>query len=322
MDFKSLTNLLLASSYAILWPSWYWKNVNNLSSSKGTFGPDLIKDRVLELNASDDRGISIVREKVKKFAQIAVSQANASAKKSYPCPPYKIIILDEADSMTSDAQSALRRTMELYSRTTRFCLICNYVTRIIDPIASRCAKFRFKPLDESNALSRLEYIAENEKLHYEPNTLQTLLQISSGDLRKAITFLQSAARLSLANDTDGSGSSNPITVPMVQEITGVVPDSVVDKLLTSCKAPKLNTPFAVVFNRLSSAVDQVMLDGWSATQILSQLHDIIVTSDIYTPSQKNEIVWVFSEADKRLADGTDEQLEILNTLTKFAKAIF
>ncbi len=92
--------------------------------------PDNFKNRVLELNASDERGISIVREKVKNFArQTPRAQAIASDGNTYPCPPYKIIILDEADSMTQDAQGALRRIMETYARITRFCLVCNYVTR-------------------------------------------------------------------------------------------------------------------------------------------------------------------------------------------------
>jgi replication factor C subunit 2/4 len=97
-----------------------------------TFRPDNFRERVLELNASDERGISIVREKVKNFArQTPRAQSAVSNGKNYPCPPYKIIILDEADSMTQDAQGALRRIMETYARITRFCLVCNYVTRCV-----------------------------------------------------------------------------------------------------------------------------------------------------------------------------------------------
>ena len=109
-----------------------------LALSRQLFGPDNFRTRVLELNASDERGISIVREKIKNFArQTPRAQAVASDGQTYPCPPYKIIILDEADSMTQDAQSALRRIMETYARITRFCLVCNYVTRIIEQLASR-----------------------------------------------------------------------------------------------------------------------------------------------------------------------------------------
>ena len=132
------------------------KTTTILAVARELFGPELYKSRILELNASDERGISVVREKVKSFAQGAVGGQKTSG---YPCPRFKIIILDEADTMTPDAQSALRRVIELHSKVTRFCLICNYVTRVIEPLASRCAKFRFKNLPIDSMISRLEHIA-------------------------------------------------------------------------------------------------------------------------------------------------------------------
>jgi replication factor C subunit 2/4 len=116
-----------------------------LALAKQIFGPKFYRTRILELNASDERGIQMVREKVKKFAQKKISKATDPA---YPCPPLQLIILDEADSMTVDAQSALRRTIEVHSRQTRFCIICNYVSKIIEPLASRCVKFRFAPISD------------------------------------------------------------------------------------------------------------------------------------------------------------------------------
>lgn len=140
----------LAAPHAVLWPSRHGEDLHNFGPFATTiwvrhdilsafmfldcryYSPDNFKNRVLELNASDERGISIVREKIKNFArQTPRAQAVASDGKTYPCPPYKIIILDEADSMTQDAQSALRRIMETYARITRFCLVCNYVTRCV-----------------------------------------------------------------------------------------------------------------------------------------------------------------------------------------------
>jgi len=115
-----------------------------LALSRELYGPELFSSRVLELNASDERGIAVVRERIKVFAQQALIHAPASKeyREKYPCPPFKIIILDEADSLTQDSQSALRRVMENYAAITRIAFCCNYVTRIIDPIASRCSKFR------------------------------------------------------------------------------------------------------------------------------------------------------------------------------------
>jgi replication factor C subunit 2/4 len=114
-----------------------------LALAKELFGHDFFKQRVIELNASDERGIAVVREKVKKFAQRKIAKHPDGRTN---VPPLQICILDEADSMTIDAQAALRRIIEQYSATTRFCIICNYISKIIDPLASRCVKFRFSPI--------------------------------------------------------------------------------------------------------------------------------------------------------------------------------
>lgn len=132
---------------------------------------------------------------------------------SQNCPPYKIIILDEADSMTGDAQSALRRTMETYSKLTRFCLICNYVTRIIEPLASRCAKFRFRPLEEKNSKECLDMICRQEDVKISPEAILSLIRVSEGDLRKATMHLQSASRL--------VGKDGEIGVDVIADIAGV-----------------------------------------------------------------------------------------------------
>jgi replication factor C subunit 2/4 len=252
-----------------------------LALAKELFGPELFKTRVLELNASDERGISIVREKVKNFARMQLSNPSPAYAKLYPCPPYKIIILDEADSMTQDAQSALRRTMETYSKITRFCLICNYVTRIIDPLASRCSKFRFKSLDQGNAKKRLEEIAEIEGVRCEEGAVDALIRCSEGDLRKAITFLQSAARLvgvvgQKSKDDDGDAmdvdeSGRMVTVKSVEDIAGVIPDTTIQNLVKAMQ-PK---SAGLVYEAVAKVVQDMVADGWSATQVVTQVISMV-----------------------------------------------
>ncbi|OJJ48583.1 hypothetical protein ASPZODRAFT_61741 [Penicilliopsis zonata CBS 506.65] len=295
-----------------------------LALAKSLFGPALYRTRILELNASDERGIGIVRDKIKNFARTQLSQStgmDAEYLAQYPCPPFKIIILDEADSMTQDAQAALRRTMEQYSKITRFCLVCNYVTRIIEPLASRCSKFRFKALDNSAAGDRLEHIAKLENLRLGDGVVETLIRCSEGDLRRAITYLQSAARLVGANkapntkeggDEDeemaDAGDADLVTVRMIEEIAGVVPDSVLDRLVQAMQPGKTGSTYEAV----SAVVTDIVADGWSATQILGQLYRRVIFNDAIPDLQKNKLVMVFSELDKRLVDGADEHLSILD----------
>lgn len=302
-----------------------------LALAKQLYGPELMRTRVLELNASDERGISIVREKVKDFARMQLSNppagpAGEEYRKKYPCPPYKIIILDEADSMTQDAQSALRRTMETYSKITRFCLICNYVTRIIDPLASRCSKFRFKSLGGGDAKKRIEDIAKLENVKLEDGVVDTVLRCAEGDLRKAITFLQSAARLLSAQqagsgdgdamDVDG-GSSPAVTVRSVEEIAGVVPEQTVGRLVSALQPGSRGS----VYDAVANVVTDLIAEGWSATQVVTQLYDKIVMDDKIADSKKNRIVMSFSQTDKRLVDGADEHLTILDLSLQIAGAL-
>lgn len=295
-----------------------------LALAEQLYGPNLMKSRVLELNASDERGISIIREKVKDFARTTVSKPSQQDLENYPCPPYKIIILDEADSMTNDAQSALRRTMENYSKITRFCLICNYVTRIIDPLASRCSKFRFKPLDESNALDRLTYIAKNEGVTYEDEALTTLLKNSGGDLRKAITLLQSAAKIGghsrEKEEDDGMDvEPTPLTVNVVNEISGTIPEELVNTLLAACRAESASDDFGAVFKRLRAVVDNLISDGWSVGQLIIQLHEKVIADEFFNSEQKSKITWMLSDVDKRINDGSDEHLNLLDLTTGIAR---
>lgn len=289
-----------------------------LALAKELYGPEMMKARVLELNASDERGISIVREKVKDFARMQLVKPPPGYKDRYPVPPFKIIILDEADSMTQDAQSALRRTMETYSKITRFCLICNYVTRIIDPLASRCSKFRFKSLDQGNAKKRLEDIAEKEGVALEEGAVDALIKCSEGDLRKAITFLQSAARLVGATEKDDEGDGSDkmdvdeekreVSVRVIEEIAGVIPTSTIEKLQKAMQPRAASSTYKAV----AKEVEEMVADGWSASQVVSQLYQAVIQDETIPDAQKNKITLVFSEIDKRLVDGADEHLSMLD----------
>ncbi|KAI9894935.1 MAG: Subunit of heteropentameric Replication factor C (RF-C) [Vezdaea aestivalis] len=293
-----------------------------LALAKELFGPEFMRQRVLELNASDERGISIVREKVKDFARQQLTNPPKGYQEKFPCPPFKIIILDEADSMTQDAQSALRRTMETYSRITRFCLVCNYVTRIIDPLASRCSKFRFKRLDSGGANGRVEDVAKWEGVRVGEGAVEALVRVSEGDLRKAITFLQSAARLVETgkrgdqDEMEVDGDEKVVTVKNVEEIAGVVPDDVIDRLRQAMGAKG-----GAAFQAVSSTVTDMVADGWSAAQVTSQLYQRVVFDETITDKKKNRIVLVFSEVDKRLVDGADEHLAILDLALRISEIL-
>ncbi|CAI9094873.1 OLC1v1030697C2 [Oldenlandia corymbosa var. corymbosa] len=275
------------------------KTTTALAIAYQLFGPELYKKRVLELNASDDRGINVVRTKIKDFAAVAVG----SVHQGYPCPPYKIIILDEADSMTEDAQNALRRTMETYSKVTRFFFICNYISRIIEPLASRCAKFRFKPLTEEIMSKRILHICQEEGLNLDPEALSSLSSIAQGDLRRAITYLQYGAR------TFGSYISSRELI----SVSGVVPEEVVQALYSACRSGN--------FDLADKEAKNVIAEGYPVSQVLSQLFDIIVQSDDITDEQKSRICKKLAEADKCLVDGADEYLQLLDVTSNTMRAI-
>lgn len=274
------------------------KTTTILAVCKQLFGPDYYKSRVKELNASDDRGIAVVREKVKKFAQLAVTSAPNQTQGGvfYPVPPYKVIILDEADALLPDAQMALRRMMEDYSQVTRFCLICNYVSKIVDPIISRCAKYRFKPLNQEPLHDRIKFISNKEGLQMSDMSLKCLDGVSSGDLRMAITYLQGAQRI-YGNDLTGCDFS---------DIAGWVPVQVLDEYMESL--------FSNTFDTVQQQTEAITRQGFAAGQILNQLHDLIVDAPEAKISSlaKAKLVFQMSETEKCLHDGANEYLQLLN----------
>ncbi len=269
-----------------------------LAICKQLYGPELVKTRVKELNASDERGISVVRDKIKTFASLAVGVPDPG----YPSPPYKILILDEADAMTNDAQSALRRMMETYSKVTRFFLLCNYVTKIIDPIVSRFAKFRFKPLAEETMAARLQYISTQEGLEIDGDAFAMCSKHSGGDMRKAITLLQSAARL----------SGGKVSGATIVEVAGYIPDDKIKTLYDLCLQGK--------FDEAQNHMEDILRDGFSALKILDQFSDFILDADC-PDVVKAEIFIKMGEADRHLAQGADEGLQLATVVSEAIKSM-
>src|SRR3990167_9357157 len=183
---RSLVQALNIPHLLFAGPPGTGKSTLALIIVKELFG-DKWKENYLELNASDERGIDVVRQKVKDFART----------KAIESIPFKVIFLDEADALTKEAQQALRRTMENYTSTCRFIMSCNYSSQIIDPIQSRCVVFRFKLLEKKDIIQVIKKIAEREKLSMKEDSFEALYEASEGDCRRAINLLQATASIAL-----------------------------------------------------------------------------------------------------------------------------
>uniref|UniRef100_A0A5K3EPQ7 AAA domain-containing protein n=1 Tax=Mesocestoides corti TaxID=53468 RepID=A0A5K3EPQ7_MESCO len=284
-----------------------------LSFIMRSFYSPLYSERVLELNASDERGIAVIREKVKNFAKLATGSVNSTTGETSSIPPYKLVVLDEADSMTAPAQAALRRTMETDMKSTRFCLTCNYVTRIIGPISSRCAKFRFRPLDNEVAVSRLRYIADCEKLGVSDETLNHLLDLCDGDLRQSITLLQSASRFVAPLSIEGFNEPVPITSAHLDELASVIPEKFEEALVSAAKGRN--------FEKIQLTIKEIIYEGFSALQLVSQLQSRVLKSTEISDLSKQKILDAIAEADACMVEGADEYLQLLSVGGQMIKAL-
>lgn len=254
------------------------------------FGKDY-RTRVKELNASDERGIQAVREKVKTFAQLAIGTNHADLASSKA--QFKVIILDEADSMTHDAQASLRRIMEEFVNVTRFIIICNYVSKIIEPLHSRCSKFRFTLIGAEFQKSRLLHIAEQEKVKLGPGALDTLIKLSKGDMRFAVTMLQTAS----------GGLNGEVDEQALVEVACSVPNDKVQGLIREVAAAKTT-------NAVVQVVRNFLLEGYSGQQILDRLLTILTDDASIKDATKAKCALLFSQVDERLTQGCDEELQL------------
>jgi replication factor C subunit 2/4 len=268
-----------------------------LAFARQLFGPKISNQRIIELNASDDRGIGVVRNTIITFAKTAIGNTDPN----YPCPPYKLIILDEADAMTTEAQSALRKVMEEFSELTRFCFICNYINQIIDPIASRCMKFRFKPISSSCLIDKLNFICKNENLVVDSAHIDLIAKSSRGDARKAIMTLQ---KLKYIYDY----KNGSITHTDVYDIVGGIPESRISPVIKICLDNKSTV------EHILKNLKEFMKYGYSINYILDHLKNIIINTNSLNDMQKSKVMIQLSCTERRILDGSDEFLQLLNVL--------
>ncbi len=250
---------------------------------------DIWHQNFLELNASDERGIDIIRNKVKDFAR---TRAIGNV-------PFKIIYLDECDALTREAQQALRRTMENYTQTCRFILSANYSSKIIDPIQSRCAMFRFKPLEKKEIHSIIEKIEKDEKIKVNEKAKEALYDISEGDVRKVENILQSSAAI-----------SNNITEEIIYSMASVAKPKEVDSVLKLA----LQNKFIDARNKL---MDIMLNYGLSGLDIIKQIQQEILNLDLDNEN-KMKLMEKCGEIEFRMTEGSDEFIQLEALLSQFA----
>ena len=262
------------------------------------YGPIRINERVLELNASDERGINIVRGKIINFSKISIGTTDPN----YKCPPYKIIILDEADAMTKEAQAALRKVMEENSNITRFCFICNYINQIIEPINSRCVKIRFKPIDNNSIFKKLKEISINENINILDKGIHVISKISNGDLRKSILLLQNIKYINKKdiNDNDVYNICNYITS---------------DKINIYIEQLKNNN-----INNIINVTKSIINNGYIFNSIINELI-IYITNYNIKDNIKAKFLFEISNIEKNINEGADEYIQLLKILNNISNIL-
>ncbi len=262
------------------------KTTTALCLSRQILG-EYAKDNTLELNASDERGIEMVREKVKKFSRYA----------GMVDVPFKIIILDEADEMTSAAQTALRRIIEDTAKICRFILIANNVSKIIDPIQSRCATFKFTSVPEEDVIMRLEEIAKKEKVKTDKKGLKEIYEYTEGDLRHAINLMQATASL------------GGITEENVKASAGLTKTSDVDKVLKIALSGK-------VAEAREKMIELIKVYGMSESDFLKYLNSAVFKSK---HDKLSDILQVIAKYDYRILVGANSEIQLSAMLAELAK---
>jgi replication factor C small subunit len=279
---KNMPHLLFAG------PAGVGKTTLSLVVARKLFG-DRWHENFLELNASDERGIDVIRVKVKDFARTrAIGDF-----------PFKIIYLDECDALTKDAQQALRRTMENYTQTCRFILSCNYSSKIIDPIQSRCSVFRFKPLPKEDIYKIIEKIAKTEELHVDAEAKQALYEISEGDCRKLENIMQSSAAI-----------KDKITEELIYSVASAAEPKEIKDVLELCVQGSF-------LNAKDKLLDTMLSHGLAGLDVIKQVQQEIWKLEKVDNRKKLEMVKECGEAEFRMVEGSDEFIQLEALLAKF-----
>jgi replication factor C small subunit len=280
----NLPHLLFAGSAGV------GKTTAAVALAREFFG-DSWQTNFREMNASDERGIDVVRTQIKEFARTSpLGDAQ-----------FKILFLDEADALTTDAQAALRRTMETYARTCRFILSCNYSSKIIDPIQSRCAIYRFRPLDREAVIEEIGRIAAAEGLTLTEGALDAIVYVAAGDMRKAINALQGAAIISPRIDEK-----------MIYAITATARPDEIDELLDL----SIGGRFDEAERALS---DLTRVRGIAPNEVLNQCYRALVQRDI-DRALKVKLIDAIGEADFRLSEGANSDIQMEALIARFVLA--
>ncbi len=287
---KSLTKSMNIPHLLFAGPAGTGKSTLALIVVHELFG-EKWRENYLELNASDERGIDVIRQKVKDFART----------KALEDVPFKVIFLDEADALTREAQQALRRTMENYTSTCRFILSCNYSSKIIDPIQSRCVVFRFRLLEKKDIKKRIDLIAENEGLTITPEAFDTLYENSEGDCRRAINLLQATASIS-------------------PNITPELINTIVSRARPSEVKVVLDYALAGDFQSAREKLLDIMLkSSVSGSDVIKAIQKEIWNLPI-DDSLKVKLTEKTGEIEFRLVEGSDEFIQLEALLASFVLA--
>ena len=282
---KTMPNLLFAGQAGI------GKTSSAVALAREMFGENFSQN-FLELNASDDRGIDVVRDTIKNFARTLAFNEG-----------FKIIFLDESDALTADAQQALRRTMEKYTRTVRFILSCNYSSRLIEPIQSRCVVFRFRPLSAKDMEARLRDVAKKENVDIDDKALKAIIYVAQGDMRKSINVLQASASM-----------GKKVDEKTVYEVSSRARPEEIKDLIKLALGGK--------FLEAREKLDTLLYEhGMSGEDVITQLYRELIDFPEVELDSKTKIALVdtIGEYNFRLVEGASERIQLEALLAQFMK---